>query len=159
MSSSFDSLASRARMLGALATVFAVALFLVACGDDDGGTSTPSAVDNIPAESGEPAGGAPAGEEPASGGEPSGGAVEQAAVNIVDFDYDPDPVTIKAGGSVEFTNSDAARHTATGDDKEIFDTGNLAKGDAMSVTLDEPGTYDYICLFHPFMTGSVEVVQ
>jgi hypothetical protein len=26
-----------------------------------------------------------------------------------------------------------------------------------TITFDNPGTYDYVCLFHPWMTGSVKV--
>jgi plastocyanin len=27
-----------------------------------------------------------------------------------------------------------------------------------TITFDNPGTYDYVCLFHPWMTGSVKVL-
>ncbi len=43
--------------------------------------------------------------------------------------------------------------TATG----AFDTGNLTKGDRKTIALKKPGTYAYICAFHPFMKATVIV--
>src|SRR6476620_3555620 len=51
-------------------------------------------------------------------------AQSSAKVDISDFAYDPDPVTVKAGGTITWTNSDPAEHTATADDG-TFDTGAL----------------------------------
>lgn len=82
-------------------------------------------------------------------------AVEDAKVEIADFKFDPPTITVKAGGTVTWTNSDTAPHTATLDDD--FDTGDLEKGDSKSETFDKPGTYDYVCDIHPFMHGTVVV--
>ena len=60
-------------------------------------------------------------------------------IEIADFKFDPETVTVEAGTEVTWTNSDDAPHTATADDGS-FDTGDLDKGDSASVTLDEPGT-------------------
>ena len=86
-----------------------------------------------------------------------GGAAESTdAIEIADFKYDPETVTLKAGTEVTWTNSDDAAHTATADDSS-FDTGDLDKDDSQSVTLDQPGTFSYYCRFHPFMKATVEV--
>ncbi len=37
------------------------------------------------------------------------------------------------------------------------DTGSLEKGESKTITFTESGTFKYICTFHPFMTGTVEV--
>ena len=98
---------------------------------------------------------------PASGGNaaaPSGEAVRAAKVEIVDFAYDPDPVTIQVGGKVIWQNEDAAPHTATADDGS-FDTGIIEEGKIKSETFKEPGTYAYVCEIHPTMHGTVEVVE
>ena len=58
---------------------------------------------------------------------PSGDAVRSAKVEIVDFAYDPDPVTIEEGGKVIWLNEDSAPHTATAEDGS-FDTGTLEEG-------------------------------
>ena len=77
-------------------------------------------------------------------------------VRIADFKYAPETVTVKAGTEVTWTNSDDATHTATADDSS-FDTGDLDKGDAKSVTFDQAGSFTYYCRFHPFMKATVEV--
>lgn len=85
-----------------------------------------------------------------------GGGGDPGAVKIVDFGYEPDDVSVEAGTPIEFTNEDAAAHTATATDSS-FDTGTLDKGDAKEITIDEPGTYDYYCRFHAFMKATVTV--
>jgi plastocyanin len=87
----------------------------------------------------------------------SGGAAESTeTIDIADFKYDPETVTVKAGAELTWTNSDAAAHTATADDSS-FDTGDLDKGDSKSVTFDNAGSFTYYCRFHPFMKATVEV--
>lgn len=83
----------------------------------------------------------------------SGG--ETVKVEIVDFKYDPESFTVKAGARVSWTNRDTAPHTATVADG--FDTGNLRKGDEKTLTLKTPGTFEYICEIHPFMKATVIV--
>jgi len=78
------------------------------------------------------------------------------AVEIVEFAYEPEEITVPAGSTVTFTNQDKAPHTATADDSS-FDTEELGKGDSAEETFDEPGTYTYYCRFHAFMKGSVVV--
>lgn len=88
---------------------------------------------------------------------PSGDAVRSAEVEIEDFAYGPDPVTIEEGGKVIWKNRDSAPHTATADDGS-FDTGTIDEDKLKSETFKEPGTYSYICSIHPDMHGTVEVV-
>jgi plastocyanin len=97
---------------------------------------------------------AASGSTSAAGG---GAAVSAAKVDISDFAYDPETITVKAGGTVTWTNDDSAEHTATADDHSTFDTGTLNQGDSKKVTLDKPGTYTYVCSFHAFMHGTVVV--
>jgi len=78
------------------------------------------------------------------------------SVEIVEFEFDPEEITVPAGTTVTFTNQDVAAHTATADDSS-FDTQELGKGDSAEETFDEPGTYTYYCRFHVFMKGSVVV--
>ena len=86
----------------------------------------------------------------------SGSAAATDQIEIADFKYDPETVTVDAGTEVTWTNSDDAAHTATADDSS-FDTGDLDEGDSKSVTFDKPGTFTYYCRFHPFMKATVEV--
>jgi plastocyanin len=88
---------------------------------------------------------------------PSGDAVRSAKVEIEDFAYNPDPVTIEEGGKVIWINRDSAPHTATAED-DSFDTGTLEEGKLKSESFKQAGTYEYICSIHPDMHGTVEVV-
>jgi plastocyanin len=82
-----------------------------------------------------------------------------AEVNIVKFRYRPPAIRIQAGGMVTWLNSDVAPHTATVEDREGLDTGTLRTAESDAIVFRDPGTYPYICLFHPFMRGTVEVVE
>lgn len=78
-------------------------------------------------------------------------------IDIADFKYRPVSVTVKSGSKVTWVNHDAAPHTATARGAEGFDTDTLKQGETATVTLDKPGTYAYICTFHPFMKATVTV--
>ena len=77
-------------------------------------------------------------------------------VEIADFKYAPETATVNVGTEVTWTNDDDATHTATADDSS-FDTGDLDKGDAKTVTFEKPGKFTYYCRFHPFMKATIEV--
>lgn len=133
--------------LWSVALLCMAALAIAGCGGDDDGDTTAAG------------GGAPAAES--GGGDAGGGAaaVDAAQVDIADFKYEPMEVTVKTGGTVTWTNSDAANHTASGEPLgEGFDTGTLGKGDSKEVAFEQAGTFQYVCLFHQFMTGTVTVV-
>ncbi len=76
--------------------------------------------------------------------------------------YLPDSVSIKAGDTVIWANDDTAAHTVTsGSPSEgpsgIFDSSLVIAGDSFEVTFDNSGSYDYFCIVHPWMTGSIQV--
>jgi len=83
-------------------------------------------------------------------------AERNVQVDIVEFVYEPEEVTVAAGTTVTWTNQDKAPHTSTARD-DSFDTGTLKKGASAEIVLDTPGTYEYFCRFHQFMNGTVEV--
>ena len=85
---------------------------------------------------------------------PAAGAT--AEVTIADFAFDPAELRVAAGTTVTWTNRDSVPHTATADDGS-FDTGAIDGGASASHTFDAPGTFAYICAFHPNMTGTVIV--
>ncbi len=141
------------RMLLVLA-IASLAIAFSACGDDDNGDGGDGGAATAPATT-EPEGGTPAGGNAPA---PSGDAVRAEKVEIVEFTYDPDPVTIEEGGKVIWINRDAAPHTATADDGS-FDTGTLEMGKLKSESFKEAGSYPYFCEIHPDMRGTVEVVE
>ena len=78
------------------------------------------------------------------------------SVDILDFAFSPQTLTIQAGDTVTWTNLDQVQHTATST-TGAFDTGLLDQDASSSVTFTEPGTYDYLCTPHPTMTGQIVV--
>jgi plastocyanin len=96
---------------------------------------------------------------------PSSGGVEvsivQGASGKTTDAYDPNPVQVKAGGTVTWTNNDSTAHTATsGQGAEpdgTFDSGILAQGASFSFTFENAGEYPYFCTLHPNMVGTVSV--
>ena len=88
-----------------------------------------------------------------STGAPKGGS--STAISIKNFQYSPDPFTVKAGATVTVTNDDGTVHTLTAD-KGQFDTGDLDGGAKGTITIDAPGTYTYHCSIHNYMTGTIE---
>jgi len=76
--------------------------------------------------------------------------------------YLPASVTINAGDTVEWTNSDTAAHTVTGGSPAdgpsgVFDSSLFMAGTTFSFTFEEVGSYDYFCMVHPWMVGNVQV--
>lgn len=87
--------------------------------------------------------------------EPARGAgAEIIDVEIRDFTYIPDTLTVKIGQTVRWTNYDTAIHNVVGSGLE---SDTLQQGDTFTFTFEEEGTYDYICTFHPWMEGTVIV--
>jgi plastocyanin len=84
-------------------------------------------------------------------------AAESLAVEIKDFAYNPPEITVPVGGSVTWTNQDAAPHTATGLDREALQSGAIATGESFTQAFDTAGTVEYFCEFHPNMKGSIVV--
>ena len=74
----------------------------------------------------------------------------------------PSTVTIDIGGEVIWENNDTAAHTITsgtavdGPDGH-WDSSLVMAGSTFSHMFDEAGTFDYFCMVHPWMAGSVVV--
>lgn len=83
------------------------------------------------------------------------GASGAVTVDIADFKYKPETLTVQKGASVTWVNHDSSPHTATA--RGAFDTDTLKKGDEKTLKLAKAGTFDYICEFHPFMKATVIV--
>ena len=104
--------------------------------------------------------------EPSAGTHDHGQATPMAApatpgagaktVLIKDFLYVPATLTIPAGTTVTWTNEDPVAHTASAFDGS-FNTGNIAANESVSLDFTKPGTFDYVCLYHPNMKGTVIV--
>ena len=96
----------------------------------------------------------------------SGKAVKEATIEMVkgtgtntncaDKCYSPNSVTVAVGGKVTWKNVDSAAHSATAMDSS-FDTSLVNAGASASNTFNTAGTYQYMCIVHPWMKGTVIV--
>lgn len=73
-------------------------------------------------------------------------------------------IEVKVLDSVRWENADTAMHTVTSGTPEegpdgMFDSGLSAPGQSFSYQFTEIGEFDYFCLVHPWMTGTVTVVS
>lgn len=87
------------------------------------------------------------GEGPAASGE----------VEMLDFEFAPQALTVEVGTTVAWVNSGVAPHTVTARDGS-FDSGIKASGERFEYTFTELGTFEYFCTLHPDMVGTVTVV-
>lgn len=83
----------------------------------------------------------------------------EVTVEIKNHKYNPETITIKKGTTVTWTNQDSVKHDIAPDEESPNFVGSelLAKGEGYSYTFNEPGTYEYHCTPHPFMTAKVVV--
>jgi len=80
--------------------------------------------------------------------------------------YDPNPMTVKKGDTIQVQNKDQTPHTVTSgkglDDPakgKLFDTSIIAPGASGKVTTASlnSGEHPYHCEVHPYMTGTLKV--
>jgi len=117
-----------------LAMVGIVALLTTACGGDDGGS---------PAASGDDGGGA-------------GGS--SVTVTAADFSFDPGSVTAAAGDTIELSNEGESPHNIQAEEAGLDEDVDPGKTVSIDLADVEPGTYDFICKFHPEdMKGTLEI--
>ena len=74
----------------------------------------------------------------------------------------PNIATVTIGGTVTWENGDTAAHTSTaGSATEgpsgVWDSSLIMAGSSFSHTFDEAGSFDYFCMVHPWMVGTVIV--
>jgi plastocyanin len=76
--------------------------------------------------------------------------------------YDPEVIDITIGTIVTWENLDNTMHTATSGNPDtgadgVFDSDIMSAGDKYEVTFNDAGNYDYYCILHPWMVGTVNV--
>jgi len=72
----------------------------------------------------------------------------------------PSTATVEVGAIVTWDNTDTAAHTATAGTAAdgpsgVFDSSLIMAGASFSYTFDTAGSYDYFCMVHPWMTGTI----
>jgi plastocyanin len=79
-----------------------------------------------------------------------------AEVKIDNFTFGPGALTVAAGTTVTWTNSDDIPHTVVSTDG-VFKSKVLDTDEKFSYTFTKPGTFPYFCSIHPKMTGKVVI--
>lgn len=81
---------------------------------------------------------------------------QTAQVVIDNMQFNPDPVSVATGDSVQWTNNMGFPHTVTADDGS-FDSGPIGPGQTFTQTFTAAGSVGYHCDIHPQMTGTITV--
>ncbi len=83
-------------------------------------------------------------------------APRRHVIEISGFRYRPPAAEVRAGDTIVWINRDVLPHTATDRGSE-WDTGSIAAGAEGSVVVERPGSYGYVCAFHPNMQATLAV--
>ncbi|HEX6575705.1 MAG TPA: cupredoxin family copper-binding protein, partial [Gemmatimonadaceae bacterium] len=77
---------------------------------------------------------------------------------IKNISYLQPKITVAVGTTVEWTNSDPLPHTVTAVDKS-FNSGLIQPGKTFRHTFTKAGTFNFYCIPHPFMKGTITVTE
>lgn len=84
-------------------------------------------------------------------------------IQMVGQSFSPSNLEVDVGTTVTWKNESDLTHTVTSgsnrDHDGTFDSGNVAPGGTFSYTFSQVGTFDYFCVPHPGMDGTVTVVD
>ncbi len=83
-------------------------------------------------------------------------------IDIKNFAFSPNTITIKAGDKVTWTNQDSAPHTITSDSNSNSNSGTLNSqtldaSDTYTYTFNDKRIYNYHCSIHSGMKGTIIV--
>ena len=76
---------------------------------------------------------------------PAGAATSN--VNMQNFSFQPQTITVSVGDMVVWHNLDTATHTVTANDGS-FNSGDVTSAGSYPRTFAQPGTFDYYCKYH-----------
>ena len=143
----------RRRTTAAVAgTALALALVAGACSSDDGDDdAAPTEEESTTAASEE------------STSTTAGSVNAGATVEVSEFQFEPDPVTIAVGETVTWENVGSSRHTITAaSDPSVdpaFKSPPVQPDSTYQQVFNEAGTFDYFCSIHPDRMQGVIVVE
>src|SRR6266567_4276409 len=78
-------------------------------------------------------------------------------IEIKDFAFNPQTITVKSGEKITWINRDEEPHTVVSVGKKFPRSSGLDTDQEFSITAAAPGTYEYFCSVHPKMTGTIVV--
>jgi plastocyanin len=81
----------------------------------------------------------------------------QNRIEIKDFAFNPQTITVKSGEKITWINRDEEPHTVVSVEKQFKKSSALDTDQEFTITAGAPGTYTYYCSVHPKMTGTIVV--
>jgi plastocyanin len=84
---------------------------------------------------------------------------KQNTIEIKDFAFNPQTITVKSGQTITWINRDEEPHTVVSVEKQFKKSSALDTDQTFTITTSAPGTYTYFCSVHPKMTGTIVVVK
>ena len=81
----------------------------------------------------------------------------QNKIEIKDFAFNPQTLTVKSGEKITWINRDEEPHTVVSVEKQFKKSSALDTDQEFTITVGAPGTYTYYCSVHPKMTGTIVV--
>lgn len=89
-----------------------------------------------------------------------GTATSSVSVEIRNFAFNPENITVPLNTTVTWWNNDSVPHTVTSlsGAQASFDSGTRNPGSTFSFKFTVEGVYPYYCMIHTFMRGNVTVV-
>ena len=84
-------------------------------------------------------------------------STKQNKIEIKDFAFNPQTLTVKSGEKITWVNRDEEPHTVVSVQKQFKKSTALDTDQEFTITAGAPGTYTYFCSVHPKMTGTIVV--
>jgi YVTN family beta-propeller protein len=78
-------------------------------------------------------------------------------ITISGFAFKPATLEVSAGETVTWVNDDGGPHSIAVMNGRASDP--VMPGSSYSANFDRPGTYDYLCSIHPYMSGKILVTE
>ncbi|MBI3971110.1 MAG: hypothetical protein HY332_07450 [Chloroflexi bacterium] len=80
----------------------------------------------------------------------------EPGTNFRSWKFEPATIQVAANEAIVFKNAGGAAHTVTAQSGG-FDSGNINAGGEFTWTPKTASTFAYYCVYHPWMTGTIEV--
>jgi len=83
----------------------------------------------------------------------------QNKIEIKDFAFNPQTITVKSGDKITWINKDEEPHTVVSVEKQFKKSPALDTDQQFTIVAGSPGSYTYYCSVHPKMTGTIVIKQ
>lgn len=81
----------------------------------------------------------------------------KVSITISNFAFNPKAVTINKGDTITWINNDFIPHQLASNSLSALHSDIMNDKQTYSFTFNESGTFDYHCVIHPMMKGSISV--